>query len=190
MKLYFDSQVDKDNEKIAKVLSEALNSHQLHNDENEEETCEELFIATVDGVPVAYSADSVTFSREYGYLVTTCALFSAVWHTIKHQTKQNGQLCIGTDHVAMYFMQFGYLLGVYKVNKPIPYDRIEISLRLIWTAFLFFFTPNISLVSNLTVLSIVYKLFYVVFVAAKALFCLLFHPGKWCVSLLFERNSL
>ncbi|GJD07455.1 hypothetical protein Gasu2_18160 [Galdieria sulphuraria] len=111
-------------EKVAKVLSEALESQKSVSDKKVKEFYEELFIATLEGAPVAYVSDSNVAVREYSFLVTTCALFSAVWYTTRYQ--------------------FGCLLFVWKVGNFNPYYRIERAFHLIARALTFFFSPNIS----------------------------------------------
>ncbi|GJQ14939.1 hypothetical protein GpartN1_g6730.t1 [Galdieria partita] len=127
---------------VAKVLSEALCSQpQWVTDLHVKEFCEEFFIATLEGAPVAYITNSSVVHREYGFLVTTCALFSVLWYT--HHSKLCGHFCVKTLDSVVYFMQFGCLLFVWKVSSLTPTYWVEAIFQFVARTLEFFFSPNI-----------------------------------------------
>lgn len=128
-------------EKVSKVLSQVLDNEEL---ENGIEFYEELFITTLEGTPVAYVSRQDAICREYGYIVTACALFSAMWNTLSEHARHSGYVSVPTVNFLVHFMQFGYLLFVWKMGHSYAPYLVEATLHLVSRGLAFFFSPKVS----------------------------------------------
>lgn len=164
-------------EKVSKVLSQVLDNEEL---ENGIEFYEELFITTLEGTPVAYVSRQDAICREYGYIVTACALFSAMWNTLSEHARHSGYVSVPTVNFLVHFMQFGYLLFVWKLGHSYAPYLVEATLHLVSRGLAFFFSPKVSEVRcgiSLSIGGIILSLFLVCLVEA-AFFYFLQFSGK------------